>query len=1304
MRKILKWGLISLLLLGAVAIPVGYFAGRHLLSQYLANEIQIADATLRVVNADLTWGFNVRADSLYYQAPGLRVVSGGIIAEANLFGSLFRLSPSADVNIDTVRIYLEEAPEKEKPESGPPAFPDFKIPAVVDIRLKRLEARGDSGLLAAAEGIRLNNPGERSLLLSIDSLFSPLAQDLQPNLRLYVDWQAPDSLELKARIFRGHDSLALSSFMDKTDLLRGEHVLDAQIASSLPYAQNFMDSAEAMPRAHSTQLQVKVRWAETLELLGELQTRVSHFDSTAAYRLSPQKISLNLELKGRSGRVDLISRGEQGERVELSGPISLGAYDSLAHLGAAVERATAALQGRIRGIPLVVGAETVTADIQVTEARLSADSIALALITGERSQLTAQMRRREGEWDGRFQGDIAANERWVKPFIDTSITFTSLRVQGEMQGASIRFSTQAHQVRAYQVSADSLHAVHRYAGSRYELLSSSLYSGENEFNLAGYVETQPGLSLEFTLHHPEHGSARYYMPSGDAMEAEVDNLLLAEIPYVYLQDLPVAAPRATGIFRWNMLTQAGDVDLRAEAVFRKRKIMAEVSGDWDADSLRVSEAFVRQGESGLKASLLVALGGRQFYDLAGLGLDEFRRVEVSTDGFDLRQALELATEEESDQTRGRLEGGLAYGSESGFTGELRIVGLQHKSLPEGLRVEELKVVGLQDTLLVLVRTDSEKEALLRDSLTVAVTGVMDSVQSITARAMVGERLTARFDGLTHQFKDIQGDLNVQGDVDLPEGSGKIVDLDLRARLDIPFKDALAAMRIDVESLRGTYAVPDLDTQYFEVAASVREGIASVPDLRIHNAAGDTLRGSARYDVSGGKGLRVDLKGESFAGAVQGGTRFRLRDLEAQLHLDSLAMRVTAKVGNASLNVTQPPTRISGRVRDISLDYRSPMQMRAPPTNGGVNGRRRDAILQVEPAVLNLSATLDSSLIRYRLRSIEALQGLFRKRSSRPTRQAGPEEASRPMQVRINIQTEGTENRIDTDILRMNMVGDVNIQGIWPYALVRGRISAVSGEMGLEKQSYDINQLEVLWQNSPLEEGRMTMESQKNLARTCERNEQDSCLVYTRLGGSLEDLQFSYETDCGGSFGAGADVTALLLSVHRGCYDDSFAAGGTGASLGSRALTLLEAPVSQELSRLLSRYSGSWIASTQISGLGALTQAGGESQEAVGDSAQAVSVEIISKEILRTRFRARAGYNPGENVHNPWEQMVGLEWRPPLAGLARSNAWKRRLRDNVSVLAAIERDPSLETNPNEEVLQRKVSLDYNYNFWNFWFLK
>src|SRR5690606_32961838 len=140
------------------------------------------------------------------------------------------------------------------------------------------------------------------------------------------------------------------------------------------------------------------------------------------------------------------------------------------------------------------------------------------------------------------------------------------------------------------------------------------------------------------------------------------------------------------------------------------------------------------------------------------------------------------------------------------------------------------------------------------------------------------------------------------------------------------------------------------------------------------------------------------------------------------------------------------------------------------------------------------------------------------------------------------------------------------------------INALEGNFGLEREAYAIRRLDVKWLNAPVEEGEVHMEARKNLARSCSPQSpgaSDSCTVITRLDGTIDEPLFSYDSDCGGAFGAGANVAAILYSVQRGCYDASITTGD-GRGYGERALTLLEPTISRKLTQLMGPIWGRWI--------------------------------------------------------------------------------------------------------------------------------
>ena len=326
-----------------------------------------------------------------------------------------------------------------------------------------------------------------------------------------------------------------------------------------------------------------------------------------------------------------------------------------------------------------------------------------------------------------------------------------------------------------------------------------------------------------------------------------------------------------------------------------------------------------------------------------------------------------------------------------------------------------------------------------------------------------------------------------------------------------------------------------------------------------------------------------------------------------------------------------------------------------------------------------------------------------------------------MQVQINLETAGTGNTIETDVFRASYVGNVSMVGTYPYALLRGRISAREGSLGTRKQAYRIRRFEVKWLNAPLEEGKVELDSEKKLARSCEANVSDSCAVIMRLGGTLQDMQFSYDSDCQGSYGDGVQVSALVFSVRRGCYSPGLSGDGSGLSYEEKALTLLETPLSGYLSEAAEKVSGKWIASANVTGLGALAQdkgkkaddvksslstsaSGSASASASSSSQDAIALEVMSKEFWRMRLRAKSAYKPdlAEEV-SPWAYLLGVEWRPPLYQFIDHPVWKQRVKNNVNLDASVFTDPD-RTQVGQDKILRRVGLNYNYDFWGYWWSK
>ena len=703
--------------------------------------------------------------------------------------------------------------------------------------------------------------------------------------------------------------------------------------------------------------------------------------------------------------------------------------------------------------------------------------------------------------------------------------------------------------------------------------------------------------------------------------------------------------------------------------------------------------------SELTASAKVFLRGKHFYDLAKLAKEDFEEVALSSDRFDIGKAMSVAMPEPPLKS-GTATGRFSYRADAGFDGTYKFqnIRLAPTGEEEKITLKELAVIGKGDTLLVKLVTVSESEPLFNDSATVALTGVLAKEQGLIVRARLGQKVFLDFQGRIQDFNRLTGRLGIRGDAVLPQASGELRDVKVRANVVFPFKEGLKGLRLEADTLSGRYMVAGLDTQTFSAPVQMIGGKIAIPSLTLRSKGGAVVNGRFELDPAT-KRMNGNLSGNSLAAQLGAGDKIKLRDFKLELRGDSTTINLQVDIGSGSAEHVKAPMRAAGDFSRVSVIYRAPL---GKNTLGTPSGARIPYV--------KVQATLDSSDVRYRIRSMETLQNLFKRT---PENRAA--KRSKPVQVQIDVETAGRGNSIETDILRVSYVGNLSMYGTYPYALVQGRISSYQGELGTKKQAYAIRRMDVKWLNTPMEEGKVELEAKKRLARNCEAGTLDSCNITTRLTGELSDMQFTYDSDCQGAGGAGVEVSALVYSVRRGCYSSAFRGGGSGESYTDQAFGLLEPVASQYLSDAAGKLTGNWISSAQITGLGALTRDdartpaardSGTGTSGGAGAADAIALELLSKEFWRTRLRVKSAYAPETDASiSPWNYRVGLEWRPPLPGFLEDPEWRQRLKNNVNMEAAVFTDPDrTQLSVVEDALRKRLGLNYTYDFWGSWWGK
>jgi hypothetical protein len=1280
MRKWLKRIAIAYAVFVLAVAILAFAGGKWAVRHYLGRELKAGGGTVRLVNPRWRWSLDLKADSLYYASPALDARGGNTEVSANLFRSVFRFAPSVDVSLDTILLALHPVPDsqpgpKRKRDSLP--FPDFKIPASLHLAAGKIRVEDDSGFLAEAEGIAASTGGPRSASLAVKAVRARQLHGLEPDLGIAVEWPG-DSVRARIEASRGSDRIRVDARGPKRDLMRAVADAAVRVASSRPYAKAF-GAPPSAPHVQNLEFTLEASQAAGYHVHSRLSADVSGFDPNAPYRIGPQKVEWGFDFEDTAGTWSLKSRGPRGEDIALDGTVRSTARDSLKNAAWLARNLEGSLQGHLRAIRLAAGPKIVSADVEIRAPRLGKDAAVAAITTGDGSRIAADLRKDPGGWSGPFSVSLVPEERWVKAFADTNVRFRGVKAEGRAQDGRISAEAVVTGLRAFGAEADSIHLAGRYGPGGAELAPSYWHRKGVVWQMTGRMaQGKAGRTGAFTLRHPDFGSLRVDLSRPDRIEARVSRLAIYALPYRGLDSLAARRPRVTASFVWDTTARTGRAEARVTGLYRSEQLDARLRAEWDRRALRVPELTADLGGNTVRGGGTIALRGKQFHQLAGLRREDIRLAWLEAHRFDLAKALRIASPHPP-LTAGTLDGRLEYSDSAGFRGEYHARDLQPAATEGKLKVKEIALIGSGDSLAIRARTGSEREPLFSDSLELGLGGVLRPDQVVTVKAVAGKRLFLEVGGRMRSYADFRGTVALRGDAALPGKSGELRSLDARGAFSIAFREGLAGLEMRMDTLRGRYAVPGLDTQSFSAPMRIAGGKLSIPRLALDGKTG-ALVGSVAMDLAGARALTARLQGAGLLAQLGPGDKVQLKDVKLELRSDTARTEVAAHVGSGSVEHVKSPLRAAADFSALDFAYRAP---KAKPADG--------AWRESDYAFLQVRAVLDSSHVKYRLRSFETLQNLFKRKP-----EARGSQPSRPMEMRIDVETAGSGNRVETDVLRFAYVGNFSMRGLYPYALVQGRINSTEGQLGTKAQAYAINRMEIKWLNATLQEGTLDLEARKKLAKDCEAGTTDSCTVINRLAGPLSQTQFSYDTDCGGAYGAGADVAALVYSVRRGCYSSAFAGGGSGLSYQEQALALLEPLASDYLSRAARKLSGKWIAQTKVTGLGTLAS---DRPTASDTATEALALEVISKEFWRTRLSLRSYYRPQEEETNdPWAYRMALEYRPPLARLVQDPKWKRRLRNTVSLDASVYTDTSGTMDRNQERIGQRLGLNYNYKFW------
>lgn len=1284
------------LLVSVICVGLIVYGGLTWAKHKLASGWTFGAVTVTALGLKTGWDLSLRADSLWVQGPGLMAKGQKMRLRPVLSSQSLAVYPALRLSLADLTLSL--APSKDTSSGGVPAFPELRWPMPWRVEVARFSLRLSDRDLAQALDVQLSSRGllgingKMTVLpgSSLNNLPAPLLAGMKCEFlsrwkgkylgyRLLLRTSAGDSLRLIGRRARkdlrqADDSLSLG-------VLKPAVYLPDSLAPHIPPIRDFSLQANLQTlRRLSYALQVKLH-ADTILLAGP--------------------IDLQVNAHGGLNRVWLrVNASKPGGNLEVTGEMPFRARQDLDSGLSALFRlrpAKASFAALSQGVTLHVGNRIIPANAVLQQGVWVPGQVMTGeLITREGSKVQIAFYPRK-DWLLAVDGDIAPREPWAHAWTDTHVVYQSARVRGQVKQALVQAQATFKNVTAYGAAADSVQCWNTVTSEHYRLDSTRISLEGRTWQGNGQVtwkkkgrELPHGVELHFHLAHPEFGKAFFSMPQPEVIDARCEQLAPHLAPYPPLFFLRPYNPRATGTFHWNLLAMTGQGDLRANMEKAGETVLATLRGDWDSQTLRVQEARLKGDALDAEAAAQVDLRGQPFYEVRFARFDDVRAVRFKTEGIDVPLWLNRFGWNTALQ-KGIFAGDLRYSPDSGMQGDADLRHLALKDQPSHMSWGNLRASGRGDTLALSLASRSQTEPLFNAHADLRILRLFSAVPDFLLDATVKDSLHLAARATLNRDKVLRGAVDLMGSVDLPAQAGSLRKLHLLTPFSLPLTgEGLSGLSGAARILEGVYLPKDLPAQQFSGRLNAEAGRVQLDSLIIKGVDGQKLEAEASYDFAKAN-LDFKAQGETFALNLGGQFSLRLQQARVAGDLTKGNLRVGANASAADFNYRQGAVLARGRLENTTFDF-------AMPT--------KDERFMAAPASVKLKGTLVNSLFRHQI-GAEELRAFWRglMRRDRDKGKGGGASAasgtaaakSKPMELSLQIDTRGPNNRLETEICKLNFAGDVSVKGIQPYLLLNGAVTSLSGEIGQSSQAYDLRDLELKWQNATPEEGVITLEGDKKLKSDCDPLTQKTCHVTIHVDGRLDETRFSYETDCGGEDGEAIKPTAIINSVSRGCYSGDLTGGDNQGDYGKTLVNFITPVVNDRLTKIVKRGTFGWIRSAQVTGVSALV--GGENAQS--ELEEAVALNLESKEKYRMRVLGSAGYFPASKQASPYDFKIAGEWRPPTEVLVRDSVWKGRLKDRLTVQAGVETRPEERNADAERQVRKQVGLRYKYQFWKFW---
>jgi hypothetical protein len=1013
----------------------------------------------------------------------------------------------------TVRISPLSDSLNKKPLPDNLSFPDIRIPFQMGIAVNHIEATVDSIGKWNLDTLRLVSRGRQTLNINFQNLTGTHVAK-RTGMQAKLVWNT-DFVDLGLKIkTEDNDSVVCNVNAPRLVLQNLSGDLSLNVQNPETWLPGVLP--QSAPSVNNVNLDVLFS--------ADILTR--HFSYKSQLRASIGEfwplpaLAASIEFSGNE-RGNYIANGtfsgDEGGIITLQGRMD--------------KDLDGTLQGSVENISAEFGFLMMPLDITIHSATKRGSSLELDLETRRGSLVKGTITNLTTDPKITFTADIDENEAWALDWCKGRLRLGSRpQIQGSFYKGKLRAKAVITPVEyAYLMKADYLEVALELDRKGIQFSDGIIRIPHEVYTFTGEVMWNDSIPhTAWKVHQGNEGYAEAWISFDADLSLKANNIRVSTIPFADSTWRRGMDGNVTGTWDHHFSNKTGIAEIFAETAFKQFPIKMHLKARENGDSLFLDKAEFFHLQNKIEAEAIALIHRDTTADtITGMSL-----VNASASTHQFNIPILLSPFEKNPLKTGSLSGDIAYHESQGIQGNLDFDSLSLNNVSnESFFIPRLNFFAEKD------KAEITGNLILGNggwngNTQIIIDHIMNDSRHVSASHTAQNGGTLWLDGDLDKEFTWKGEINANGSWFLPGNAGEIINTDLHADVTAEIPKGLKGIHATFFSDTTLYD-SKMSLPLFPIAFSGRleNGILSVPSAKASNNHGESITASLQYDISDRKLDGVDFHTDGYTITWENIHEIRFGAVDGHMTDSEKEMSLFLELPGIYYTLKDPSI---GKA-DAKLRGYATLHLPHTETGSFVN-TSIDGNFYLDRAVFRKQLEVDIGLNSLN-KIVSTLSNFFTKiRREKPIAAEKSSATSRPTNISIHvIDSQQDSVAIVSNFATFPLTVDLWVLGTIDHPVLRGDINnSGGGFIGLEGLfQFDLKSFAVSWQDVPWRRGVIDISSSQDLPYCNDSENEETCPIQLNFMGSVTNPQPVPSSNCGTE----SSPATIYYNILLGCISE-----------------------------------------------------------------------------------------------------------------------------------------------------------------------